>query len=312
MNGRVVVGGDSLVDRIRSADGTTRDVGGGGQYNAARAIGRLGVPVAFLGCLSRDALGEGLLRGLIADGVATDLVTRTDAPTTIAHATIDERGTASYRFDIEGTAAPALERAAALRALEPAPVAVHVGTLGLVFQPVADSLEALVAAAPDGTLVMLDPNARPSTITQPGVWRARIRRLARRADVIRASVDDLAFLDDTREPDVVARDLAEQGALVLLTDGGRPVRVVTADAQVVELPLQPGPVVDTVGAGDSFGGAFLAWWLDRGLDRTALRDPELTGRATRVARAAAAITCSRAGADPPTRAELGDVWGSAG
>jgi fructokinase len=98
---------------------------------------------------------------------------------------------------------------------------------------------------------------------------------------------------------------------VLLTDGGRPVRLLVRARPTEELPLRPGPVVDTVGAGDSFGGAFLAWWLDHGLDRTALHDPDPVRRATEVAIAAAAITCSRVGADPPTRAELADVWDTA-
>jgi fructokinase len=188
MTGRVVVGGECLVDRITSPDGSTHDIAGGGPYTTARAIGRLGMPVAFVGCLSRDRAGEGLLRDLVTDGVATDLVTRTDAPTTIAHATLDAHGTASYRFDIEGTAAPALDGAEALRALDRAPSAIHVGTLGLVFRPIADSLEALVAAAPEDVLVMLDPNARPSAIADPLAWRTRLGRLAKRADVIRASV----------------------------------------------------------------------------------------------------------------------------
>jgi fructokinase len=289
-------------------DGTTQDVAGGGQFNAARAIARLGVPVAFLGCISTDVLGERLLEHLVTDGVATTLVTRTDAPTTMAHATLDPDGSASYRFEIEGTAAPALDREAALRALAWRPAALHVGTLGLVFQPVADSLEALVDAIPGDVLLMLDPNARPSTIPDIPAWRARIRRLAQRADIIRASVDDLGVLGDGTDPVSEARAMAGTHALVLLTDGPRPVRLVSAAFPVVELPLRPGPVVDTVGAGDSFGGAFLAWWLDQGLGRAQLRDAGLATAGTRVALAAAAITCSRAGADPPTRAELGEAW----
>jgi len=307
---RIVVGGECLVDRIRSVDGTVRDVGGGGQFNTARAIARLGVPVAFLGCVSTDALGDRLARDLVTDGVSTELVTRTDAPTTLAHATLDGDGTASYRFEVEGTAAPALGRDAALRALAWRPTALHVGTLGVVFQPVADSLEALVEAIPPDVLVMLDPNARPSTIPDLPTWRARIRRLAQRADIIRASADDLRVLDDSTDPVVGARSLGGDGALVLLTDGRRPVHLVSGAFPTVALPVPTGPIVDTVGAGDSFGGAFIAWWLDRGLDRAALRDARAVTAAVRVALAASAITCSRAGADPPSRAELGDAWSS--
>ncbi|MBX3030506.1 MAG: carbohydrate kinase [Chloroflexi bacterium] len=308
MGGRIVVGGESLVDRIRTVDGSVRDVPGGGPYNTARALGRLGLGTAFLGCISTDALGGTLLTGLIDDGVITDLVTRTDAPTTLALADLDASGTARYTFLVDGTAAPRVTREDALRALDGEVAAIHVGTLGLVFQPVSDSLEALVAAAPPDTLVMLDPNARPSATPDLAAWRARVGRLARRADIIRASTDDLTTLDDRRDPVAVARGLAMDGALVLLTDGGRPIRLVSRAFPPTELPLLGGPVVDTVGAGDSFGAAFLGWLLDHGLDRGALEDPGPVHGAARVALAAAAITCSRRGADPPTRAELDAAW----
>jgi fructokinase len=149
---------------------------------------------------------------LAADVVGLDLVVRTDAPTTIAHATLDAHGAASYRFDIEGTAAPSLDADAALRALDHAPVAIHVGTLGLVFEPTGSILEALVDAAPADTLVMLDPNARPSAIPDLDVWRARIRRLAARADVIRASTDDLAVLGPGDPLEVAAITCSRPGA----------------------------------------------------------------------------------------------------
>lgn len=314
MGGRVVVGGESLVDRIEAVDGSRRDVAGGGPFNTARAIGRLGVDAAFLGCISTDALGQALFDDLVRDGVATDLISRADVPTTLALAQLDASGAARYTFLVDGTAAPQVTRADALRALDGDVAAIHVGTLGLVFQPVADSLEALVAAAPPETLVMLDPNARPSAIPDLGTWRERIRRIARRADVIRATTDDLVVLGDTTDPAAIlglARELTAGGGLVLLTDGGRPVRLLHAAFPMVELPIAAGPVVDTVGAGDSFGGAFLAWWIDQGFGRDELRDSGRVAAAVRVAIAAAAITCSRPGADPPTRAELSSAWSSA-
>jgi fructokinase len=306
--GPIVVGGECLVDVITDAAGDVREVPGGGPFNTARTIGRLGGRVVFLGCVSRDRLGERLMSELAADGVDLSRVVRTGAPTTIAHATLDPTGAASYRFEIEGTAAPSLGPEDALRALDPVPSAIHVGTLGLVFDPTGASLEHLVDRASAGTLVMLDPNARPSAIPDLAAWRERIRRIAGRADVIRASVDDLLVLDDRSDVLAAGRSLAELGALVLLTDGGRPVRLISVAFPTVLLPLPTGPVVDTVGAGDVFGGAFLAWWLDQGLGRSALRDPGAVTMGVRVALAAAAITCSRAGADPPSRAELGAAW----
>ncbi|MET0773262.1 MAG: PfkB family carbohydrate kinase, partial [Candidatus Limnocylindrales bacterium] len=209
--GRVVVGGECLVDVITEASGETREVPGGGPFNTARAIARLEGHAAFLGCISRDRHGERLVGELAADGVDLSLVVRADRPTTIAHATLDRTGAATYRFDIEGTAAPALGRAEALAALDPPPAAIHVGTLGLVFEPSGSSLEGLVDAAPPETLVMLDPNARPSAIGDMDAWRARLRRIAMRADVIRASVDDLVALGDTTDALAGARALAADG-----------------------------------------------------------------------------------------------------
>src|SRR6185369_4768214 len=126
---------------------------GGGPYNTARAIGRLGVPVAWAGVLSTDAHGRAMAEALAADGVSLDLVQRTALPTTRAFAELDDRGEARYRFLVEDTSAPSLD-GARLRASLPAVVdAVHVGTLGLVFEPMASALEALVASlGPDSLL----------------------------------------------------------------------------------------------------------------------------------------------------------------
>jgi fructokinase len=300
-----VVAGECLVDVITDTAGEVREVPGGGPFNTARTVARLGVHAAFLGCVSRDRLGERLLGELAADGVDLSLVVRTDAPTTIAHATLDATGAASYRFQIEGTAAPALDAAAALRALGTHPSVIHVGTLGLVFEPSGSSLEELVERASPGTLVMLDPNARPSAIPDLDAWRARIRRIARRADVIRVSTDDLAVIAPGADPLDAARALGGDTAVVLVSDGPRPVRVLTPGADPFELPVPDLSVVDTVGAGDAFGGGFLASWVRRGLPPGALGDQDALGGVVRAGITIAAITCGRRGADPPRLEELG-------
>ena len=309
MTHRVVVGGECLVDVITESSGAVREVPGGGPFNTARAIARLGGSVSFLGCISRDRLGERLRDELVADGVDLSIAVRTDLPTTIAHATLDPSGAAAYRFEDRGHGGPgARTHRCAGGARYPAGRRPRRHPRPRVRAIRLEASRVSWQRCPPDTLVMLDPNARPSAIDDLPTWRARIQRLSTRADVIRVSVDDLEVLDDTAGPLDVARALADDGALVLLTDGGRPARLVSRAFPTVRLPLPESAIVDTVGAGDSFGGAFLAWWLDQGHDRAALRDAPTATAAARVALTAAAMTCSRVGADPPTREELGEVW----
>ncbi|HEX5828922.1 MAG TPA: PfkB family carbohydrate kinase, partial [Candidatus Limnocylindrales bacterium] len=151
----IVVAGEALVDLIVRADGSLVAVPGGGPYNAARAVGRLGVPVAWLGGLSSDRFGRQLEVGLVEDGVSLALVQRTDAPTTLALAELDAGGAATYRFYTQGTSAPLVLPGPLHRGLPAGTRAVHAGTLGLVLDPMATTLEALVAALPEDVLVLV-------------------------------------------------------------------------------------------------------------------------------------------------------------
>jgi fructokinase len=300
----IVVAGEALVDLIARPDNTIAAVPGGGPYNAARAIGRLGVPVAWAGCLSSDGFGRELEAGLAADGVALDLVQRTDLPTTLALAELDASGVATYRFYTDGTSAPALLPGTLAGGLPPTTRALHVGTLGLVLEPIATTLTALVAGLPDHVLLLVDPNCRPSIVRDPAAYRARMAQVLARADVIKVSVEDLGFL---RPGEGLEAGVAWLAALrpkaILVTDGAGPVRVVTAGAtHAIDVP--PIDIVDTVGAGDTFGAAALACIVHDGVTRTGL-DADAAVRAARFGVRAAAIACTRAGADPPTLDELG-------
>jgi fructokinase len=301
----IVVAGEALIDLIVRPDGGLVPVAGGGPYNTARAIGRLGLEVAWLGGLSRDHFGQVLQGGLAADGVSLALAQRTDLPTTLAVAELDEGGSATYRFYVEGTSAPAVAAEALAAGLPISTRAVHVGTLGLVLEPMATTLEGLVAELPGDTLVMVDPNCRPSIIRDPDGFRARIGRVLARADVVKVSIEDLAFLVPHRTADESARRAVALGPrVVLITDGARPVQA-WIDGAVHEVESPAVTVVDTVGAGDTFGGAFLACLLASGGRREAIADPAAVLRAVRFAVRASAMACERPGADPPTLADLG-------
>ena len=300
----IVVAGEALVDLIVRPSGEITPLAGGGPFNSARAIARLGTRVAWLGALSRDRFGRMLDAALRDDGVDLRLARRTDLPTTLALAELDAEGAATYRFYVEGTSASAVTPDAG-DTLPASTRAVLLGTLGLVLEPIATTLEGLVSRLPDDTLLLLDPNARPAVIPDASAWRARIGRLLSRADVVKASTEDLAFLRPGEPPDEAAAWLAARGArAVIVTNGGRPVSVLAGGVLTrVETPAVD--VVDTVGAGDTFGGAFLACLVNDGVGREGLAGPEAVLRAARFAVRASSFVCGRAGADPPTLAQLG-------
>ena len=300
----IVVAGEALIDLIVHEDGRLEAVLGGGPFNTARTIARLGGTAGFLGRLSTDRFGAMLRAALVADGVDLRFARTTDAPTTLAVAELDEHGVATYHFHLAETSAPGLTTDEADAALATTPVALHVGTLGLVAEPIATTLANAVQAVGAATLVMVDPNCRPRAIPDRAAYLDRLRRVLARADVVKVSVDDLAYL----APDQPARDAAAallgQGPrVVLLTDGARSVRV-TGHSFSFDVPVPSIRVVDTVGSGDAFGGAFLGRWIELGLGREALADAGLVREAVEVAIEVASLTCQRPGADPPRRAEV--------
>ncbi|MBA2719119.1 MAG: substrate-binding domain-containing protein, partial [Chloroflexi bacterium] len=263
----IVVAGESLIDLLVREDGSVRATPGGGPYNVARALGRLGRPVAFLGRISTDRFGRILRERLVADGVGLTMAPTTDDPTLLAVAELDAGGSAGYRFHTTGTAAVGLVPGDLPAGLPATTTVLHVGTLGLVLQPMAATIEQLVARAGSDVLVMADPNCRPSAISDEPAYRARLGRVLARIDVVKVSTDDLAWLEPALDVVAAARVLVSAGPpTVLVTDGGRPVRIVTAGA-VTAVDVPRVVVVDSVGAGDAFGAGFLAAWTAAGHGR---------------------------------------------
>jgi fructokinase len=293
----VLIAGEALIDLAVLPDGQVTAHPGGGPFNVARTVGRLGQAVGYLGAVSTDRFGQELLRVLAEDGVDLGRVVRTDAPSTLALAELDRDGGASYRFYADGTSAPRLTPGEAAR--ETVPEILYAGTLGLVFEPMATTLEALVLQCPADVLVALDPNCRPRAIRDAAAYRGRLGRLLQRTDLLKVSGEDLAWLAPGRgEVEATRALLAREDAVGLVTLGAAGALVVTrAEAFAIEAPEVT--VVDTIGAGDAFVGAFLAQWSANGLGRDGLRDLERVRRAAAFACEIAAMTCARAGADPP-------------
>jgi fructokinase len=300
----IVVAGEALIDLIANPDGTLIPIPGGGPYNTARTIARLGERVTFLGRISTDRFGRDLRANLARDGVSADGLVTTDDPTTLAVVELDEHGIARYHFYVDGTSAAGLTDTDATAVLDASTTALHIGTLGLVLEPVGTTIEALVERSGSGWLVMLDPNCRPGATPDPAAFRGRIERIARRADVVKVSEDDLRFLAPDDAPDgAINRLLALGVRLVLRTGGSDDVEVRTASGRA-SVPVPAVRVADTVGAGDAFGGGFLASWTAAGRGRDDLASIDLVDESVRTAVRVAALSCLRPGAEPPTLAEL--------
>ncbi|PKW14055.1 carbohydrate kinase family protein [Saccharopolyspora spinosa] len=306
----IVIGGEALVDLVPDPSTADGELGplhprlGGGPYNVAIALGRLGIPAGFFARLSTDQFGDKLLERLHLSNVNVELVERGPEPTTLAVVGLAENGSARYSFHTEGTAA----RFVAARPLPERTTAVCLGTLGMVLEPGASVYEeVLFREAERGRFIALDPNIRADLIADPDAYRARFASWLPSVGLLKVADDDAEWLAGDQDVLAAAREWQQQGpAAVVLTRGADGLTAVTSDGEVT-VPSVRAEVVDTIGAGDTVQAALLAW-LHRNdaLSADAVRalDGAQWERALRFAAAAAAVTVSRPGAEPPWAAEL--------
>lgn len=302
--------GEALIDMLprQTGGGETAFAphAGGSVFNTAIAAGRLGLATRFFSGLSHDLFGEKLAMVLAQSGVDASLCARSHRPTTLAFVTLTD-GQASYAFYDESTAGRMLSLAD-LPTLGDDIRAAFFGGISLAVEPCAEVYATLAERASADRLVMLDPNIRPGFITDAARFRARMARMLAVADVVKISDEDLGWLMGPGDIGGRAQALLDQGpALVLVTEGADGVTAFGAGTPL-KVAARRVAVVDTVGAGDTFNAGFLAGLGDAGaLDKRALR-AGLSGDVLHAALAlgvqAAAITVSRAGANPPMRAEL--------
>ena len=300
-----VVVGEALVDLVGQRGGRTFSAHpGGSPANVALGLARLGVRVTLKTCLGRDAFGEMVLTHLEASGVRVDGGAREGVKTTLAIATL-AAGIASYDFRIDWD----------VESLEPLPVetrCLHTGSLATVLPPGKANVVDLVAREKERGRVTIsyDPNVRPALLGDAARARPDIERLVAMSDVVKVSDDDLRWLyPDRSDEDVAQGWLASGPALVVVTRGGAGVYAVSQGLELQRAAV-PIDLVDTVGAGDSFTSGLLDGLHRADLVGGARRDGlAAIDEATLVsvldaAALIAAITCSKPGADPPTRAEV--------
>ena len=291
---------------------------GGNALNVAVAAGRLGTPVRLLARLGTGPLAANLRRHAELSGVDPAGFLTADEPVSLAVVGLGPDGSPDYGFHVAGAADWQWTDEELDRVLPSGTVIVHVGSISAWTEPGSEAIARLVERLSGSALVSVDPNIRPALAdgpaarllgnTRDGV-HARLDRLLAQADIVKVSSEDLAWLEpETTDLDDAARRWADAGpALVLLTDGGSPLRVARPGGPLLHRAPPRVAVADTVGAGDSLAAGLFTGLLDRGVvDRTSLERLSEDDLLAVVDDAAlvAAVNCTRVGADPPTRSEL--------
>ena len=313
MNDRIVVIGEALIDLIQQSDGRYEAKPGGAPANVSIALARLGTHVSYAGRMSTDKFGEKLYNWLFPEKIDMSLVERTSDPTTLAVASLDDQGKANYSFYLKGTSdwGWTLDSFANLEADPPA--AIVIGSVATAIEPGASVIESLAGHlhSREASTVVIDLNIRPGLGFERAAETVRVERQIKLAHIVKASDDDLAWLYPEHGPAETAGAWAAAGHYVIMTRGAEGATLFTPSGDSVSVKAPTIDLVDTVGAGDSFLGATLY-----GLQQLAA----LGGRAEaalakvtvdqwtnllELAARVGAITCSRAGCNPPTLAELG-------
>lgn len=306
----IVCCGEALIDML-PRETTLGEKGfapyaGGAIFNTAIALGRLGIETGFFSGISNDMMGDILRDTLRSSGVDDRFAAMSSRPTTIAFVKL-VNGQATYAFYDEGTAGRMLD-VADLPVLGPDCNALHFGAISLIPEPCGHAYETLLMREAGERVISLDPNIRPGFIKDASAHASRIRRMAAKADIVKFSDEDLAWFGDEGDEEALARRwLAEGAKLVLITRGAKGAIGYTS-REKVSVPVVPVTVIDTVGAGDTFDAGVLAALEVRGLltkssigqlDAADIENALLWGVK------AAAVTVSRAGANPPFATEIG-------
>jgi fructokinase len=280
---------------------------GGAVFNTAIALGRLGARAGMLTGLSRDMFGDQLADALKASDVDTTHIIRADRPSTLAFVKLED-GQASYSFFDENSAGRMIH-AEDMPELSGDVTALFFGGISLASDPSASAYAALLARQHGPRAVMIDPNIRPLFITDEDGYRRRMAEMIGQADIVKVSDEDLDWLNPAplTQAEKISAMLDTGPTVVIVTKGAEGATATLADGTSITVPAVKTKVVDTIGAGDTFNAGFLAKLSELGLltpealgslDPDALRDAMAHG--ARVA----AITVSRAGANPPWANEL--------
>lgn len=303
----IAVCGEALVDLVPQDEAGTlyAALPGGSPANTAVALARLEAGALMLARLADDSFGR-LLRGHLArNGVDLSRAVAAQERSSLAIVTLAEDGSAAYRFDVTGTADWQWDDEE-LASLPDTVTALHAGSLALSLPPGGAAVERMLVRERAARTISVDPNVRPSLVPDLAATRRDVERWLGIADVFKVSTEDLALLHPGAEPEQVAREWAQAGPGLVVVTGAEQGAFAVVGGEVVRRPAVPVEVVDTVGAGDTFTAGLLdalqrAGRLGGRLDTLSAHD---TAAALDRGLRAAAVTCSRAGADPPYASDL--------
>lgn len=305
--------GDSLYDMFLEPDNTdnlrvvVNGVTGGSPMNVALGLSRLGHQSAYFTKLSSDVFGQGLTQFLKDNTVDTSLCLPTNRNTTLAFIIKQPDGSANYSFYIDGTADVSVEISELPDQLPDTVNALHFGSYSTAVGDVADSLKELAKREHGRRFISYDPNLRLAIEPDLDIWRTSFKAFASTATLIKASDEDIEGLFGTNQEDKFVTECFDHGAsIVYITRGAEGASVYTSDSNQVTAKSQPVEVKDTVGAGDTFQASVLHWMA---ANNHIADDGSLSGTVDAKASLdfalkAAAVTCSRFGADLPTLAEV--------
>ncbi len=303
--------GEALIDMIPTPTTEGRDGfvphTGGAVFNTAIALGRLGVQTGLLSGISTDLFGHQLLNDLGASHVDTSHVVHSNRPTTLAFVQLSD-GHATYSFFDENSAGRMLQ-SSDVPNLSPEVSALYFGGISLACEPGAEVYADMAVQEHSKSAIMLDPNIRPGFIQDVDRYRVRLDRMIACADIVKVSDEDLNWIFPGPEAleEKVALLRVSGPSVVILTRGGDGASAWLSDGAMVKVPSNKVSVVDIVGAGDTFNAGVLAYLSERGLlTKTALEtiSPDAVQDALSYGAAVAAVTVSRAGANPPWREEV--------
>ncbi|MDR1904664.1 MAG: carbohydrate kinase [Treponema sp.] len=312
----ILICGEALIDMVPMtvSDGRPEVFSpcpGGSPYNTAVAAGRLGAPVSFLSRLSKDFFGEILVKRLVQNKVGIDMVARSEQNTTLAFVKLEPGKEPRYIFYTAGAADRSFSQDD-LPAVLPAEIdCVVFGSIAMTMEPAASTIEALILRERN-RVISFDPNIRPVMIHDKDAYIKRYEKWAAASTIVKISGADIDFIYPGLDLEGAARKILEMGPRIVVCtlgtggatallrrDSGSPVR---ADAPIVDLP-----VVDTIGAGDTFHGALLSYLELRGKMSASALASLTQGElhdALYFANKAASLVCSRQGAEPPYLAEV--------